>query len=258
MSDGAKLHDEIEKVARKAVKDERGELDLRSAIDASYATGNPKTLRPGESVVGSETKRVLYPVGSCFIRPSADVVEKDIGGDTIILGKIGDISGNPYTGAYELLPVAMPSSTAFSTPTQTADQVRVFRFRLPLEIEVVGLVHEVVTAAGSTHGAIGIYTSDGGTKLLDTGAEDFAANGVKPGAVSGTLHPGWYWLAWTIDSATPTLRSVAAPANFGVLNTTVVQKGSAANSSAVGVLPATLGAISSQTFDIPLVKIQGA
>src|SRR5882672_4985783 len=125
-----KLHDTIREAARKVVQEERGPLDVRSTIDASYAGGAPKTLRPGETVVGSETKKILIPYGSgIHIRASDSVVEKDINGDTVIIGKIGDAAtGLPYTGGYRLLPVEYPSSTAFTIPTQTANQVRVFRF----------------------------------------------------------------------------------------------------------------------------------
>lgn len=255
------LHDTITKIVEKTVSRERGPLDVRSTIDASYAGGAPKTLRPGETVVGSETKKILIPYGSgVFIRASDSVVESDIGNDTVIIGKIGDApSGVPYSGAYRLLPSEMPSSTAFSTPTQTANQVRVFRFMQPLELKVTSVIFEVVGASGGTNGSVGVYTADGTTKLIDSGAQSLAATGVIAVTLGAavTLPAAWYCLAWTIDSAIPTFRSVAAPANFNVLNQTTVQKGSAANGSTAGALPSTLGVITSLTFDIILCKLQG-
>ena len=261
MSTGAgRLHDSIREAARKVIQEERGPLDVRSTIDASYTGGAPKTLRPGETVVGAETKKILIPYGSGVpVRASDSVVEKDINGDTVIIGKIGDApTGLSYTGGYRLLPVEMPSSTAFSVPTQTANQVRVFRFLQPVELRVTTVIWELVTASGGTSGSVGVYTADGATKLIDTGAQPLTTPGVIPITVTAvTLPAGWYCLAWTMDSATPTFRSVASPANFNVLNQTTVQKGSAANNSAAGVLPSTLGVITSQTFDIVLCKLQG-
>ena len=257
MSD-SQLHGTIQEIARKVVKDERGDLDVRSTIDASYSTGNPKTLRPGEDAVGAETKKLLMSYGPIFIRPSDSVVEKDINGDTVVIGRLSDApQGNPTSGAYRLLPVEFPSAV-FTVPTQTANQTRVFRFMQPLELKVAKVIFEIPTPSGGTFGAVGVYTADGTVKLIDTGAQSFATGGVIAVTLGAavTLLPGWYSLAWTTDSGTPTWRSVGQPANFNILNDSTVVKGSAANASSVGVLPSTLGALTSQTFDIPVVKLQ--
>ena len=253
------LHEAFQTTAAKVVQDERGERDVRVSIDASYATGNPKTVDPGDTAVGSDTVPIVMSYGPVFPRASESAVQGYVNDQPVLRGKIVTLVGNPTSGQYKMLPVYPSSSTAFTTPTGTADQVRCFRFELEFEIKLKWIVHEVVTAAGGSHGSFSIWTSDGNNKLADTGAEDWSGNGVKSGLVTEVLlNPQCYILAWTTDSATVTLRSVGSPANFGVQNDQVVIKGQAANSSSAAVMPGSLGALTGATFDIPLVKLQSA
>lgn len=63
---------------------------MKSEIDPAYTSGNPKTKRPGESAAANTTKKVLIPY--ILVAPSAsdNIVEIQVGDDTIVAGKIGD------------------------------------------------------------------------------------------------------------------------------------------------------------------------
>lgn len=248
----------LARIITRTAEKTRNDEPFKAAIDSTYTTGDPVVILPGEeSGASTDTKKVWIPYSNTAPRAGDEVICVPIGNDIAVAGKLASISGTPDSGAYKLLPTAFPTAV-FTTPTVTANQTRVWRFELALQLIVTNVVFEIVTGASGQFMAIGVYSSDGGTKLIDTGAFSTSANGVHSKVITAvTLLPGWYCLAWTIDNTTATLRSTANSANFGINNNTVVQKGSAANASSAGVLPATLGALTTGVFDVPIVKLQG-
>lgn len=115
----------------------------------------------------------------------------------------------------------------------------------------------VANGSGNSVG-FGIYTSDGNTKVCDTGAISTTAwSGAATYTISScTFGPGLYYFAWTADNTTPTMRKAAAFTNyFSPQNTgSGTRLGTAANASSAGVLPSTLGALTDDnTLTIPFV-----
>lgn len=127
------------------------------------------------------------------------------------------------------------------------NQVHVYMFTPLLSITITKVKWHVSGGANGTKFAFGIYSADGNTKLLDTGAitvagvpSDYAIT-----VSSVTLNAGTtYFFAQT---ATGTLAQGPAiglgPNEIVQMNASTPRYAFAANSSAAGVLPATLGVL---------------
>lgn len=140
-----------------------------------------------------------------------------------------------------------------------ANQVRVMRFFLPINLSLGSLTLNVAALSAATTGGVGIYNKEG-TSLLASGTFSSASTGVKRVSVTTVILPiGFYLLAWTCTSNVPTVFAGLFNANdIAIFNDTNVQLATAANASAVGVLPATTGALSALTSDIPCIKLEGS
>jgi hypothetical protein len=151
------------------------------------------------------------------------------------------------------------SETAVAGPSTSANQVFVFQFILPHSITINKIVYSVTTLSASDKWGFGIYSSDGLTKLVDSGAVSPTATGtafsVTIGAV--TLPPGTYYFAQTSSGTTAQMNFF--PSNtaqmFPIFNLNRSRTGLGANASVAGVLPSTIGAISTATIRDPMLVL---
>jgi len=142
--------------------------------------------------------------------------------------------------------IAAPENTLATTTAALAsiNQVRVAQFVLPFRMIVRTLVSEVTTlgGAGKKYG-VGIYNVDK-TLLVESGALDANTAAINATAVTATtMEPGTYYVAWTSDSTSTILRAVNTQIQSVLNQGTDTRMGAAANSGTAGVLPATLGVI---------------
>lgn len=158
--------------------------------------------------------------------------------------------------------LTLPVDSYGSTPTTiagVANTVYALRFELKDRLTLARAAVEITTAAASSTAGVAVYSADGTTRHAYA-TFDSSTTGVKSSALSSavTLDPGFYVYAWTTSNTSVALRAVAQNSNLvAILNTTTVHTGSAANASASGVPPTTLGALSSGTFAMPFVKFEG-
>jgi hypothetical protein len=151
------------------------------------------------------------------------------------------------------------------------NQVKVFRLTVPLPIDVSRIIWATATVSATNcdYGAVGVYTLDGNTKLIDSGAVAYSTNDQYNNIdiTDVYLEAGEYWLAYTAtDTGTSCAVLCAADPgrttvpNFEVLmNTQTVFIGTAANPSSSGALPSTLGTITGNSdVDRIIVKFVGA
>lgn len=142
----------------------------------------------------------------------------------------------------------------------SANEVRVAMFHADRRITVDRIAVNGVTDSAGNSAGFGIYSSDGNTKICDSGAISTTAwAGAANYALSGscTFGPGYFIYAWTSNSTTPTARSMGASTNFytAINNGTGTVLGTAANASSGGVLPSTLGSLTdSAGLTIPIVR----
>lgn len=137
-----------------------------------------------------------------------------------------------------------------------ADAVQVCAFVLPFAMTVSKLTFDLAVEAAATHMNIGLYNQTK-NKVIDSGAIDSSTPGFKTITLGSpvALAAGVYWLAWSADDASNTLR-VPVITNTDPwatsININVNRWGVAANSTSSGVLPATLGVITPGGQSFPL------
>ena len=152
------------------------------------------------------------------------------------------------------------SAPALVTQAVSANQVRGFRFFLPMNFTVGRLTVECAAgAAGGRIGGAGIYNADGSSLLLST-TFDFSTTGVKTSTITAvTLTEGFYILAFTCNNANPTFTALDTNAGIWntIMNNTTVNLGNAANSSSAGVLPSTTGSLTGSGTDFAVVALEG-
>lgn len=183
------------------------------------------------------------------------MVIQDIGSNTLGWRYPNHIAGPP---GFLMLPNHMGGTTAAAAAVAANNRVMVVRVQLPHTITVSSIVLEVTTAVGASQVGAGLYDPNG-NRMIHTGAVDSASTGVKSTNIDDVaIMPGTYWWAWTASDTGVLVRCIAADAGFtGVLNGGTAQFGRAANASVAGVLPATLGAITTDNGIVLLGKLQG-
>lgn len=148
-----------------------------------------------------------------------------------------------------------PSDTTAIQPVSPANDVSVIQVVLPFQIKVSDIQIYVDTLQAGKNFGCGIYSADGETLLLETGAISTASAGKKKVTLGTavTLDAGVYWYAWTADGTTLRVRGLAAAGAVNDLfDDTNPQMGDAENGGTNGVLPATLGTITYVGLNIPL------
>ena len=157
-------------------------------------------------------------------------------------------------------------STSTNAVIALDNDVRVFRHHFPYACEVDSIQWnvDVQTGSGCDNGAVGLYSLDGNTQIIDSGAQAYTTNDaiINADITDTFVEEGSYWVAYTADETTScTIRvftdptPTTAPGVDAILNTGSTVIGTAANQSVSGVLPATLGVITSNNnIDRPLIK----
>ena len=134
----------------------------------------------------------------------------------------------------------------------TANQVNVYQFQLLASYTISKVSVRVVTGVAASTMNFGVYSA-AGAKLLDSGAISTATSSSNQSVTLGTpvtLPPGVYYYAQSCTSTASTVLSLplGIPASTpNLMNLNAVRVGQAANVTAGGVLPATLGTISADT-----------
>lgn len=133
----------------------------------------------------------------------------------------------------------------------TIDQIRTFPFVLESRIVVSKLVINVSTLQASKNAVVGVYSSDGTTKLIDSGAISVATTGTKTATLGTavTLDAGTYIFAWSCDGTTAQAGQFSVSSLTGIINAFVTRVGTAANAMSSLVLPSSLSTITPVSLD---------
>jgi hypothetical protein len=148
-----------------------------------------------------------------------------------------------------------PATATTTTSALTANQVRVMQFVLPFACTVRKVVSEITTLSVGGFYGVGLYDA-AGNRVVTTGAQSTTNTGIFSVTLSTpvTLVPGVYYSAWTGDNTTVILRALTTgQTSETYMRTNAARNGSAANASAAGVLPATLGTITSTAYNVAAV-----
>jgi hypothetical protein len=148
---------------------------------------------------------------------------------------------------------SFPQAIQAAVMVASANQVRAHRMVVLRRTTIKRIIFEITTLSAGGNCSIGIYSADGNTLLVHTGAVDTGTTGNKNIDVAdATLDPGVYWLAWTADNTTVQCRQITGSTVLvNIMNAVAVRVGTAANASSGGVLPSTLGTITAAVFSPP-------
>lgn len=175
---------------------------------------------------------------------------------TVVVGAGGTVNvttaGQGYFfGGY----VWSPSGASGGTFTQTANEVRVMQFVLPFRAKVSSVRVTIGTLSVGGKYGVGIYNASKNLVASAVIATDSAVS-VTQAITPVTLEPGIYWFAWTMDNAVAATNVMTGQGTYiNVMNTTTARYGTAANASAAGVLPATLGVVTANNGFGPAVAL---
>lgn len=177
--------------------------------------------------------------------------------------------------SFYLFPTIDPTaeSNVSSAIIGVDNQVKVFcwNFPYPINIDYIIWATDTVTGTGCDYGAVGIYTLDGNTKLVDSGATAYSTNDVTLSVnISDVyLRAGTYYVAYTAtETASCTVLADEPPggtndgyeALFEQMDTNgmCANAGTAANPSVSGALPSTLGTVTwNGNVYRPIILFQG-
>jgi len=200
----------------------------------------------------------LGNASGAFTAAPASIVLTDAAGNTLTIG--ASVPSSAGIGGY-FAPVGELQNADGDTNTAVlsgANVVRVVQFALPYSVNVGHLVFNVATASAGGHCDVGIYDKSGNL-LLHAGSTSTTATGNVNAVISPSvsLAPGVYYLAWTADNTAMQFVGVGTGQTHQTfLNVNGTRVGTAANAASAGVLPATLGAISTGAFNSVIALLE--
>lgn len=145
-----------------------------------------------------------------------------------------------------------------STATVTAGTVRCGMVQFPAITFTKMSVNVGVTSSGN-HVMFGVYTQDRSTLLVQGTFTLGAGTGGLTSTVSSTsLSAGWYWGCYSADNSTATLIAANSVSNSPLIafNFVNVYWGIAANTASGTTMPSSLGTITSNAANLPVVTFE--
>lgn len=144
--------------------------------------------------------------------------------------------------------------TAPANAARTANQVLFYLFYLPFTMTVtkVSIFVNAVSASGSQFASAGIYGTDGSTIKIDSGTFNVStgqSTGNRTNTITAvTLQPGFYFYAFTTNSADATFAAWAsANTPEGLMNNGTSKRTGTATASSAGVMNSTIGTLAANT-----------
>jgi len=136
-----------------------------------------------------------------------------------------------------------------------ADAVYAAKFYLPYNLTINDFVFHITTGASGGTISWAIYNEAKTSKLVAAESIDATNTGVITQAVTHiTLTPGWYWESYSNSVNTIRVMALYAYGSTAFDADTLVQ-GIATNVAVSGVMPATLGTISTNYLKVPIVSL---
>ena len=148
------------------------------------------------------------------------------------------------------------AATASNTPFSTSQFVRCVQFVLPFRI-TSGHISWIIATTKTGSWNAGIYSADGTTKLLDSGAMNTGVGTAQTAAVGPvTLDPGVYYFAYSATDNTTALFTINPITNVvTTLNKNYHRMGVTNQSTSGGVMPSGLSlssGFSDTVVNVPL------
>jgi len=168
-----------------------------------------------------------------------------------------NLKANILTGIKYVAPIG-PTAMGIgfaASDAFVANTVYAVKFYLPYSLTVNNLAFHITTGAAGGTISWAIYSENKNTKLVSAQSIDATNTGVITSNVTATtLVSGWYWVAYS--NSVNTIR-IMAPYSYGstAFDADIRVQGTAANSAVSGVMPASLGVISTNYLKVPMVSL---
>lgn len=198
-----------------------------------------------------------------LVNTDGTIVMTDLGSGNLQVNAAGSTFGTSGVGGFWSagFPMMAPYGLAVTngTVSTTIDQITVFQFTLSSPWTVRTVACNVVGSAAGGSFNFGIY-STAGNKLVDSGSlSGVSANVIVSNTITPvTLPAGSYYFAVSAHAtaSTVTAYSLNSTVLESVLNNSgTVKVGQAANKTATGVMPATLGTITTDGLNINMPAV---
>lgn len=176
---------------------------------------------------------------------------------TQIQGSVGVVNpGYFFSAGVGIVPTVYGGTQTSGPVSTTNNQVTAFKFALPFSFQVNKISISCTGAAAGKTANFGIYDSSG-NKVLDSGSFSLASTGLKTTTVSVLLPSGIYYFAQSADNSVPSCHAfaVAPTAISNLINLNQTRTLQAGNSTAAGVMPATLGVLTADTVFINMTTV---
>jgi len=172
--------------------------------------------------------------------------------DVLLLNKANTTTGIKYVAPAGITALGMSFAAG---DAMVADIVYAAKFYIPFALTVNNFVFHITTEAAGGTVSWAVYNEAKNTKLVAAESVSAATPGVITSNVTATtLTPGWYWVAYS--NSVNTIR-VMALYSYGsaAFDADVKIQGTADNAAVSGVMPATLGVISTNYQKVPIVSL---
>mgnify|MGYP001592820662 FL=1 len=170
-----------------------------------------------------------------------------------------DVATQTGASTYFTIPIDAHRANVNAT-NGGASKVTVFRAYVPLKIRVAAIHFSVVTACAGGLGAAGVYSNNGASLLIHSGAIDVSTSGVKTTnlAACATVDPGFYCFAHIANLAGVIVDGfTTGQTAASILNVGTIHYGTASNTGSGGTLPTTLGPLTAASGNMAFIKING-
>jgi len=172
--------------------------------------------------------------------------------DSLLLNKANTVTGVKYVAPVGVTALGISFSEG---DAMVANTVYAAKFFIPFTLTVNNFSFHITTEAAGETISWAVYDELKTTKLVAVESVSAASPGVITSNVTATtLTPGWYWIAYSNSVNTIKVMCLYAYGSTAFDADTRIQ-GTAANSAVSGVMPATLGTISTNYQRVPIVSL---
>ena len=216
------------------------------------------------TVLGNATGGSAAPIYGQVV--NSQIANGTINLTTKVTGILPPANGGAGSGGYLFLPFGTAFqlfSATGTTPTVSGGVVRCGMFDVAKTFTFTHATVNVVATSNGNNEFLAIYSADKNTLIRQMNVVLTASTGIYTFAVtSTTLTPGSYWLAFSADNSTSTLRGTpaASATPLNILNGSTGGAGpylgfSTSNTESGGVMPSSLGAITANNAILPIVLL---
>lgn len=229
-------------------------VSTTSSAGRNGGSGGAPSGNAGGDLGGTYPDPSVVQVNGAAVPTSAGIVGTNSSGQFIAQAALATANqGFMISAGYLTAPPITAFNAAFIV---NGNDVDVWQFTSPITMTIGHISININTGVASSHSGFGIYSADGTTKLVDTGAVNTAGTGIVTTSITPvTIHANTvYWFAQTATGSGVKLLLMNGAAQgtsfnyvYFISTSQAARAGVAGNVSSAGALPSSLGTITAAT-----------